>query len=446
MQRSRLLNKQASGTGPVIYWMSRDQRVYDNWAFIEAQQLAKSKNRPFIVFFGLSSTFPGANGRHFDFMLRGLAEVSQSLSELNIPFVLRKGDPVRELQALVNNVKAHSVVCDFDPVRIKKQWKQLLINQLPCPLIEVDAHNIVPCWTASDKQEYGAYTLRPKLKRLIPSFLQKFPEPEVWRGPSIVLNTGFNADVELANLTCDWSVPVVNNIAVGEKAAREQLSQFIDHGLHNYGQLHNDPTKNGVSHLSAWLHFGQLSAQRVALEVIAAGLSPEITDPFLEQLIIRRELADNFCHYNEAYDSFEGFPAWAKMSLLDHLADEREVLYSLDTLETAQTHDELWNAAQQQMVTTGYMHNYLRMYWAKKILEWTPSPATALNYAVILNDKYELDGRDPNGYTGCAWAIGGVHDRPWFDRPVFGKIRYMNYNGCRSKFDVDRFIVMFSTK
>ena len=159
-------------------------------------------------------------------------------------------------------------------------------------------------------------------------------------------------------------------------------------------------------------------------------------------MIIRRELSDNFCEYEKNYDYFEGFHHWAQKSLNEHRNDEREYIYTDEQFEEADTHDPLWNAAQNQMKTTGKMHGYMRMYWAKKILEWSPSPEIALQVAINLNDKYELDGRDPNGYTGIAWSIGGIHDRAWFERPVYGKIRYMNYNGCKSKFNVFKYIEM----
>jgi deoxyribodipyrimidine photo-lyase len=155
-----------------------------------------------------------------------------------------------------------------------------------------------------------------------------------------------------------------------------------------------------------------------------------------DQLIVRRELADNFCLYNPHYDTPQCFPEWAGRTLSDHARDARPYVYARERLEGGETHDDLWNAAQQEMAQSGKMHSYLRMYWAKKILEWTPSPAEALETVIALNDRYELDGRDPNGYAGAAWSVGGVHDRAWGERPVFGKIRYMSYNGCKSKFDV----------
>ncbi len=169
-------------------------------------------------------------------------------------------------------------------------------------------------------------------------------------------------------------------------------------------------------------------------------MASHIKDAFLEELIIRRELSDNFCFYNPRYDSFDGFPEWARKTLNEHRKDRRPYLYSLEQFETAQTHDKLWNAAQTEMVKRGKMHGYMRMYWAKKILEWTPSPEVAMEVAIHLNNRYELDGRDPNGYAGIAWSIGGVHDRAWNERNIFGKIRYMSYNGCKSKFNIEGYV------
>ena len=232
----------------------------------------------------------------------------------------------------------------------------------------------------------------------------------------------------------------VSWIKPGEGAAQRALRRFLREGLRSYDEARNDPTVDGQSNLSPFLHFGHISAQRVPLEVRDSDVVGEPRDAFLEERIVRRELSDNFCFYNEDYDRFEGFPTWAQTTLKQHGGDRREYTYTLGQFESAGTHDELWNAAQMEMAKTGKMHGYMRMYWAKKILEWTESPEEALKIAMFLNDKYELDGRDPNGYVGCAWSIGGVHDRAWFERPVFGKIRYMSYNGCRSKFDVDSYV------
>jgi len=242
------------------------------------------------------------------------------------------------------------------------------------------------------------------------------------------------------SLKIDRKISEVNWIEPGMKAVHLMMNNFIEHKLSKYEAKRNDPNIDGQSNLSPYLHFGQISAQRIALEILKKSTSASEREVFLEELIVRRELADNFCFYNEHYDQFKGFPDWAKKTLREHRRDRREFIYSLDQLEKGETHDDLWNAAQEEMVKSGKMHGYMRMYWAKKILEWTETPEEALGMAIFLNDKYELDGRDPNGYVGVAWSLGGVHDRAWFPRPIFGKIRYMSYRGARSKFDVRAYI------
>ena len=228
--------------------------------------------------------------------------------------------------------------------------------------------------------------------------------------------------------------------AAGETAAINKLNNFLEDKIDKYSTDKNDPYKDCQSGLSPYLHFGQISSQRIALNIEKNNYNTASKEAFLEELIIRKELSDNFCNYNENYDCFEGFPNWAKETLNQHRKDEREFIYSLEEFEKGKTHEGLWNAAQMEMVNSGKMHSYMRMYWAKKILEWSASPEDALKTALYLNDKYELDGRDPNGYAGCAWSIGGVHDRAWFERPVFGKIRYMNLKGAERKFDIHKYI------
>jgi deoxyribodipyrimidine photo-lyase len=330
-------------------------------------------------------------------------------------------------------------VTDFDPLRVKREWKMKVADTIDIPLYEVDAHNIIPCWVASSKQEYGAYTLRPKIKKLLPFYLDEFPKlrshPVDWRGPA----TKIPWDRLASTLRIDTTVPEITWLEPGEQAAHQFLARFAAGGLTHYVNDRNDPTLSAQSNLSPYLHFGQLSAQRAALSITGASVPGDIKDAMLEELIVRRELADNFCQYNPSYDTVDAFPDWAKKTLNAHRRDRREFIYSREVLEKGETHDPLWNAAQHEMVRRGKMHGYLRMYWGKKILEWTRSPEEALQFALYLNDRYELDGRDPNGYAGIAWSIGGVHDRAWGERPVFGKIRYMSYNGCRSKFNVDKY-------
>lgn len=237
-------------------------------------------------------------------------------------------------------------------------------------------------------------------------------------------------------ISIDTSVTKLTRLMPGEKAAHEKLRTFIFDKLPTYHEDRNDPTIDGQSGLSPYLHFGHIAAQRVLLEIQKHKNNRQAEDAFIEELTVRRELADNFCFYNKNYDNPGGFPHWARQTLIDHIHDKREFIYSLEQLETAHTHDDLWNAAMTQARKTGIMHGWLRMYWAKKILEWSETPEVAMNHATFLMDKWFIDGRESNGFTGIAWSMGGVHDRAWFERPIFGKVRYMNYNGAKRKFNI----------
>jgi len=439
-RRCRALNAAPPGPGPIVYWMSRDQRVAANWALLHARARAQERGVPLAVVFCLAPGFLGATRRAYDFMLGGLEALEARLAALKIPFFLLVGEPPVALAAFVIKNKIGAVVTDFDPLRPKRQWKNALAASLPVAFTEVDAHNVVPAWEASPKQEYGAYTLRPKIHKLLDEFLTDFPPlaPQTVAWPTAVPPVDW-ARVR-SGLRVDERVASVAGWTPGEAAGAKRMGQFLARGLADYAEHRNDPTRAGQSALSPYLHFGQISAQKLAWEVRRRALDTPSGDAFLEELIVRRELSDNFCFYNERYDTFDAFPAWAQKTLNAHRRDKRAHVYSRAQFENAATHDVLWNAAQREMSLKGKTHGYLRMYWAKKILEWSESPEEALATAIYLNDRYELDGRDPNGYAGVAWSIGGVHDRPWFDRPIYGQIRYMSEGGCRSKFDVDRYI------
>lgn len=439
-ERIRTLREGTIGRGPVAYWMSRDQRVQDNWAFILSQEIAMKGKAPLIVIFCLVPQFLDAAMRQYAFMLSGLKKVSEGLNALNIPFFLLTGEPADVLPGFISRHAISALVTDFDPLHIKRQWKADVVKSIMIPFFEVDAHNIVPYNIISSKQEYSARTIRSKFRKLLPVFLDNFPKaqkhPFPWTKDAPLIRWEGVAQ----SLSVDGAVKEVGWITPGEDSGRKMLEDFIQKKLENYEAERNDPTRQGQSNLSPYLHFGQLSAQRVALEVAKGSLPEQATTSFLEELIVRRELSDNFCFYNSRYDCFDGFPEWAQSTLNDHRKDRRPYLYAREELECARTHDDLWNACQMELVKRGKMHGYLRMYWAKKILEWTASPEEAIGAAIYLNDRYELDGRDPNGYVGIAWSIGGVHDRAWTERSVFGKIRYMSYNGCKSKFNVKAYI------
>ena len=442
-KRVRVLQKGNETNGPIVYWMSRDQRVHDNWALLFAQKLALEKKKSLVAIFNLVPDFLEATIRQYSFMLRGLKEVESELSKYNIPFFLLAGKPDEQIPEFLKQNNGSVLVSDFDPLRIKRIWKRDVAKQISIPFYEVDAHNIVPCLHISDKIEFAAYTIRPKIHKALIEFMDEFPSlikmsksvisPDKIDWIEIQKSFKINFDVQ----EIDWLKP-------GEGAAQKTFNHFLKNKFENYHELRNDPTKDYQSNLSPYLHLGQISAQRIALDTEKYDGNPESKKVFLEELIVRRELSDNFCYFNKNYDLFDGFHNWAKTTLNEHRKDEREFVYSLEQFEQAKTHEDLWNAAQVEMVTTGKMHGYMRMYWAKKILEWSNSPEEALRTAIYLNDKYELDGRDPNGYTGIAWSIGGIHDRAWFERPVYGKIRYMNRNGAEKKFDIKSYIGKFS--
>lgn len=438
--RARWLRAGEIGSGAVLFWMSRDQRVADNHALALAQRIALEHQRPWAVVFGLSPSFLGATLRQYDFMLRGLIQVEDRLRLMGVPFFLREGDPGEAVAACVHEIGAAIVVTDFSPLRLPRQWKDTLLRLTSVPVLEVDAHNLVPCWRASSKQEYAARTLRPKLWRALPEFDEApaaiVPHPISW--PQGVLPVDWEG--VRSRLGVDGSVGPVTWCQPGEDAAHATLVDFIAHRLPRYAAKRNDPNANVQSRLSPYLHFGHIAPWRVVHEVRRSQASPADVDTFVEEAFIRRELAENFCFYCPDYDRVEGFPEWARRSLREHEADARPVRYDRATLEAGQTEDPLWNAAQRQLVCQGTIPGYLRMYWAKQLLLWTTCPEEALEIGIWLNDRYQLDGRDPNGYVGVAWSIGGVHDRPWFSRPIFGTVRPMTLRGCRSKFDVEAYI------
>jgi len=432
--------------GPVIYWINRERRIADNWALLHAQQQAIDRGTALRVVFCLVPTFLDATIRQYGFMLRGLESLAHDLATHSIAFDVLYGAPPDVLPAYCDRHAPSLLVTDIEPLRIKGQWVDAVRASTTVPFDQVDAHNVVPLWVASPKQEYGAYTLRPKINKLLPTYLTDIPAI-VPHPVASASEHPFDLPAAMATLRVDMSVPEVSGFVPGERAAKHMLTAFMGR-LATYATDRNDPTKPAQSDLSPYFHFGQLAPQRAALDVRnAAEHNPalrEAADAFLEELIVRRELADNFTYYNPAYDRFEGFHPWAQATLNKHRADARDYVYTVEQWERAETHDVLWNAAQREMAVTGKMHGFMRMYWAKKLLEWTSSPDEALAIGIYLNDKYELDGRDPNGYTGVAWSIGGVHDRAWVERPVYGQIRYMNANGCARKFDVKAYVARHS--
>ena len=423
----------------IVYWMQRAQRALDNPALETAVKAANILGKPCVVFLAPVPFYPHANLRHYRFLTQGLPAIAEGLKKRGVGFVLRRY-PDHYLLKFCEQVRPALVVGDENPMREPEHWRQVVAANLRAPFWTIDADVIVPSKLLM-KEQYGAYTARPVIRRLLPEFLRPVGNTRArfaWKMPRCLESLAPETDIS-AGWPLDRSVAPVNTIIGGTDQALKRLRSFIQRDLARYPSERNKPERDGTSRLSAYLHFGHIGPHTVALAVQKSAAPRQAKEAFLEQLIVRRELAVNFVRFNPDYDSFESAAAWAHKSLAEHAADPRKT-YSESQLENAQTHDPLWNAALRQMVMTGFMHNYMRMYWAKKILEWSRTPARAYQTAVYLNDKYELDGRDPNGYAGIAWAIVGKHDRPWFERPIFGKVRYMSLNSTSKKFDSGSYI------
>lgn len=444
-RRVRQLNDKPVGADKtcVIYVMARDQRLQDNHALAAAQAKALELQVPLAVVFCLLPKSGHRAREQYMFMLDGLRQVEQGLRAQNVPLLMVIGEAAGRLHGVVHHLKPAAVYFDFSPLRGLRRLHDQLAKEAICAVYEVDTHNIVPVWLASIKQEFGARTLRPKIQKQLPDFLGQAPplrhHPHDWPGRIQDLQElQPRIDEVLAGLAANGSDP--GSFVSGEQAAYDMLEDFVQHRLKGYATMRNDPTVDGQSGLSPYTHFGQISAATAVRAVLEHGVRPGVTqqdiDSFVEEITVRKELSDNFCYYNPHYDSLEGAPEWALRTLAKHADDPRETLYGLQQLEAAQTHDPAWNAAQRQMMRTGKMHNYLRMYWAKKVLEWSPSPAEAVRRLVFLNDFYHLDGGDPGGYVGILWSVAGLHDRPWGERPVYGSVRSMVYNGLKRKFAI----------
>ena len=429
----------------VVYWMQRAERGRDNHAVDLAVKVANALGLPLVVYFAGIANFPNANLRHYAFLNRGLVDVEEDLKERNISFVLRNA-PHESHERLLKDVEAAFLVGDENPMREPERWRRELAAKIKIPFWTVDADVVVPS-KLIEKAQYGAYTIRPRLYRMLPEYLVAFENPKAekaWHRPKDFHSDSVHEDMTRGWKELDRSVGPVEAWVGGHHAAVKRLKHFTNKLMKDYERDRNRPEVDGTSAMSPYLHFGHIGPVSIALAVDAAvKKDPALQsarDGYINELVAWRELAVNFVKYTPNYDTADCAEDWAKKTIAEHAKDERERMYSLKQLETGETYDELWNAAQIQMVEYGWMHNYLRMYWAKKILEWTPNAATAVRFAVHLNDKYFLDGRDPNGYAGIAWSMLGKFDRAWGERPVFGKIRYMSGASTGRKFDSKLYI------
>lgn len=387
--------------------------------------------------------YPEASERHYAFMLEGLRDVAVRLRLRGIKFVVRRGPPPEVAVELARD--AAIVVCDRGYLRLQRRWRDVVADGAGRRVVQVEGDVVVPVEAASDKQESAARTLRPKHQRLWERFLKPMKTVAVERS-SLRLKIAADVNVDdvdatLAKLKIDRSVPRSGRFTGGSVAAQGLLTDFLTRKVQGYAKRRNDPSAHGTSTLAAHLHFGQISVLEIALKVRASRRgSDEDRAAYLEELIVRRELAVNFVHYCPNYDTYACLPHWAIKTLGERESDPRYHVYTTAQLERAETHDRYWNAAQLEVTRTGFMQSYMRMYWGKKILEWTESPRRAYEATLYLNNKYFLCGRDPSAYANVAWVFG-LHDRPWGPRrTVFGTVRYMNDRGLERKFDMEAYV------
>jgi deoxyribodipyrimidine photo-lyase len=426
----------------VLYWMQQSQRAESNHALEYAIQQANRMDQPVLVVFGLMDNYPDANLRHYTFMLEGLQETRATLAKRGIKLVVQKGHPADV--ALAIGRKASLIVCDRGYLRHQRKWRKTVAQKAGCRVVQIESDVVVPIETVTSKAEYAARTIRPKIHKHLNDYLVEL-QPTKLKHPSLPLKLrgigleSINAVLEKMSL--DHSVlPVSGFFRGGTSQAQKMLAEFLRNRFANYEENRNQPQTDDVSHMSKYLHFGQISPLVIAIKVRNTDKRfKDVKAAFLEELVIRRELAMNFVYHTPYYDAYRCLPMWAQKTLNDHKKDKRQWVYSRRQLENAKTHDEYWNAAMREMKATGFMHNYMRMYWGKKILEWSKTPEQAFNTTLAINNKYFLDGRDANSYAGVAWVFG-MHDRAWSERPIFGKIRYMSASGLERKSDIQAYV------
>jgi deoxyribodipyrimidine photo-lyase len=425
----------------VLYWMQASVRVLDNPALVYAVERADALDLPVLAVFGLTEHYPEANLRHFTFLVEGLAEAARDLVNIGIQLVILKAAPHEAALQLAND--AALLVTDRGYLAHQRRWRQTVAAEASCPLWQIEGDVVVPVEAVSQKSEWAAATIRRKFHKVWEEFLVADNTLRAPRRDSLALRIsgGVLPDHKLvAGLQIDRSIQPAPHYKGGTGQALEWLQRFCHSSLCHYHDLRNDPGREHQSNLSPYLHFGQISPLTVARSVrTAQGVPQAARDAFLEELIVRRELAINFVFFEKYYNGYACLPDWARKTLDEHRRDKRPYHYTREELESAATHDPYWNTAMEEMRLTGKMHGYMRMYWGKKILEWSETPEQAFAAALFLNNRYFLDGRDPNSYAGVAWCFG-KHDRPWVERPIFGKVRYMNDKGLRRKFDMDSYL------
>ena len=425
----------------VLYWMQSSQRAEYNHALEYAVQRANELGQRVLVVFGLTDDYPEANLRHYAFMLEGLRDVAEALKKRGIGFAVRKGSP--DEVALEVGGDASLIVTDRGYMRPQREWREKVAREAGCLLTQVETDVVVPVELASGKREHAARTLRPKIAEYLEDFLVALNPTKPEKASLDMRVDGLDlSDIQkiLDELDLDRSVGALGHLyRGGTSEARKIFRRFLKDSLGDYVEHRNQPQTDDVSHMSKYLHYGHISPIWLALEARKTSTENKNVESLVEELVVRRELSFNFVFYNDGYDSYSNLPGWAKKTLEEHKDDAREYSYTQKQLENAETHDEYWNAAMREMVHTGYMHNYMRMYWGKKILEWSNTPEHAYRTTLYLNNKYFLDGRDPNSFANVAWVFG-QHDRGWTERDVYGKVRYMSSGGLERKAKPEQYI------
>nr|WP_274387654.1 deoxyribodipyrimidine photo-lyase [Salsipaludibacter albus] len=421
--------------------MQAAARTRSNHALEYAVQRANDLDLPLLVVFGLWDDYPSATARSFTFLAEGLADVATNLARRDIGFAVRHGEPLEV--ALDAASAAASVVVDRGYLVEARRWRTRLGRHLDVEAVEVDTNLVVPVDVVTDKRQYAARTIRPRIHEHLDDFTVELLTTSVdhaWEGSTDTIDVGDPARV-VADLDCDTDVGPVDRLHGGEEQAAAVLRRFVEERLDGYSDGRNQPADMQVSYLSPYLHFGHLSPLDAVLAARGADAPTADVDDFVEELVVRRELSHNYCWFTDDHDSFSALPDWARTTLAEHRDDDREVTYTRGELVDAATHDRAWNAAQVELRETGYMHNYMRMYWGKQILRWTNTPEYGFRVTREINDRFLLDGRDPNSAVGVAWCYG-LHDRAWQERPVFGKVRTMTRSGLERKFDVDAYVAL----
>ncbi|MGL4980641.1 MAG: deoxyribodipyrimidine photo-lyase, partial [Fusobacteriaceae bacterium] len=429
----------------IAYWVQSSPRIEYNHTLEFAKNLCEKTEKPLFIFFILNPNYPEAKRRSYQFLIEGVADFSQNLKNQNLKLNVYLGDPEKIATVIAKNSVA--IITDKGYLNFTRDCNKKIADVTSQSFYEIESNLIVPVEVATDHEEYGAYTIRKKINSKISQFIDNpyddFIDAEHIKSYNdnygkiidsfemFPIESREAADNFINSIPDDNFYPLL--IKSGESEAKRLLDDFIENKLDSYHLYSNNPFQNVHSGLSPFLHFGQISPHYIYLKVLNSGKNSEAIDGFLEELVVRRELAFNFCYFNSYYSDFRKIlHQWCYDTLDKHSIDKREYLYSLDELENWKTHDKYWNEAQKSLVTLGTMDSYMRMYWAKKILEWSPDPETAFNHTIYLNNRYFLDGRDPNSFTGVAWCYG-KHDRAWGEREIFGKIRYMNENGLIKK-------------